>query len=154
MPIVLCSDSKGFFIAPPDLRPAVLCAQNYTKNGTVRRRATMPRTDPKVLVTDRPRTAALDNVEVSKVDIWREKVGTETVSSNGLVYIGDAVFVARARPDVQGLYPTYPNANRAGWGYQMLTNFLPQGNGTFKLHAIHDFILIEIRPGACASLSA
>ncbi|MBW2593848.1 MAG: hypothetical protein JRE58_12765, partial [Deltaproteobacteria bacterium] len=32
---------------------------------------------------------------------------------------------------------TYPRAYRAGWGYMLLTNFLPnQGNGTFTLHAI------------------
>src|SRR5206468_2848243 len=48
---------------------------------------------------------ALDNIEVSKVDIWRERVGNEPVASNGLVYIGDAVFVAGARPDVETAYP-------------------------------------------------
>ena len=33
-------------------------------------------------------------------------------------------------------YPTYPNANRAGWGYMLLTNMLPgQGNAPFTLSA-------------------
>ena len=77
---------------------------------------------------------ALDNVEVTKVDIWREHVGSEPAGA--LIYIGDAVFVEGARPDVEGLYPKLPFSYRAGWGYQMLTNFLPNGNGTFKLHAI------------------
>jgi len=77
---------------------------------------------------------ALDNVEVLKVDIWREPTGTEPAGA--LIFIGDAVFVDGARPDVEGLYPNFPFNYRAGWGYQMLTNFLPQGNGTFKLHAI------------------
>jgi Beta-propeller repeat/Viral BACON domain/Putative binding domain, N-terminal len=77
---------------------------------------------------------ALDNVEVTKVDIWREPVGSEPAGA--LIYIGDSVFVEGARPDVEGLYPKFPFSYRAGWGYQMLTNFLPQGNGTFKLHAI------------------
>jgi len=77
---------------------------------------------------------ALDAVEVVKVDIWREPVGGEP--AGGLILIGDAVFVEGARPDVEGLYPTLPFNYRAGWGYQMLTNFLPNGNGTFKLHAI------------------
>jgi hypothetical protein len=41
------------------------------------------------------------------------------------------------------MFPAYPLNYRAGWGYQMLTNFLPNasgsgasGNGTYKLHAI------------------
>jgi hypothetical protein len=86
---------------------------------------------------------ALDSIEVVKVDIWREPVTGEGAGPNGLVYIGDAVFVAGARPDVQAANPTLPLNYRGGWGYQMLTNFLPNaagsgpsGNGTYKLHAI------------------
>jgi uncharacterized repeat protein (TIGR01451 family) len=77
---------------------------------------------------------ALDNVEVTKVDIWREPVGAEPAGV--LINIGDAIFVEGARPDVEALNPKVPFNYRAGWGYQMLTNFLPNGNGTFKLHAI------------------
>ncbi len=77
---------------------------------------------------------ALDAVEVVKVDIWREAVGSEPAGT--LINIGDAVFVDGARPDVESLNPNVPFNYRAGWGYQMLTNFLPNGNGTFKLHAI------------------
>jgi len=41
-----------------------------------------------------------------------------------------------ARPDVEQSYSTYPAAYKAGWGYMMLTNFLPNGrNGTYTLHA-------------------
>jgi hypothetical protein len=73
---------------------------------------------------------ALDNIGVESVKIYREQ-GKE------LVYIGDAVFVEDARPDVELAYPTYPKSYRAGWGYMMLTNFLPNGgNGTFVIHAI------------------
>ena len=84
---------------------------------------------------------ALDNVQVSKVDIWREPFGTEPVAANGLVYIGDAVIVAGARPDVQTTFPNTPANYQAGWGYMFLTNFLPNGsgpagNGTYRLHAI------------------
>jgi len=82
---------------------------------------------------------ALDNVEVTNVDIWREPVGSEPVASNGLVFIGNAVFVAGARPDVQAANPSLPFSNRAGWGYLLLTTGLPgatPGNGTYKLHAI------------------
>jgi uncharacterized repeat protein (TIGR01451 family) len=77
---------------------------------------------------------ALDALEVVKVDIWREPVGNEPVGA--LIFIGDAVFVEGARPDVEVLNTNVPFNYRAGWGYQMLTNFLPNGNGPFKLHAI------------------
>ncbi|MCP4215499.1 MAG: hypothetical protein GY765_12670, partial [bacterium] len=34
-------------------------------------------------------------------------------------------------------YPSYPGSTKAGWGYMMLTNFLPNsGNGTFSLYAV------------------
>jgi hypothetical protein len=45
--------------------------------------------------------------------------------------------VEGARPDVEAAYPDYPMNYKAGWGYMMLTNFLPNsGNGIFKIHAI------------------
>ncbi len=73
---------------------------------------------------------ALDDVGVESVKIYREENGN-------LVYIGDASFVEGARPDVESEYPNYPNNSRAGWGYMMLTNFLPgEGNGTVVIHAV------------------
>lgn len=73
---------------------------------------------------------ALDDIGVQSVKIYR---GT----GNNLVFIGDAIFVEGARPDVQAAYPEYPNSSKAGWGYMLLTNFLPDGgNGSFTLHAI------------------
>jgi uncharacterized repeat protein (TIGR01451 family) len=84
---------------------------------------------------------ALDNIEVTHVDILREPVVGEPPGN--LILIGTAVFSADARPDVQAMFPALPFQYRAGWGYQMLTNFLPNasgsgpsGNGTYKLHAI------------------
>lgn len=83
---------------------------------------------------------ALDDVEVARVKIKRSPVPGDPdtiIGDDGLVYIGTAVFVEGARPDVAGIYPDYPNNHRAGWGYNLLTNFLPnQGNGTFVLHAL------------------
>jgi hypothetical protein len=86
---------------------------------------------------------ALDNIEATNVGIWREPVVGETGQANGLVFIGDAVFVSGARPDVQATFPNSPFNYRAGWGYMLLTNFLPNasgsgasGNGTYKLHAL------------------
>jgi hypothetical protein len=84
---------------------------------------------------------ALDKIEVTRLDILREPVVGEPLSN--LIFIGTALFVADARPDVASQFPTFPYQYRAGWGYQMLTNFLPNasgsgapGNGTYKLHAI------------------
>ena len=77
---------------------------------------------------------ALDDIGVASVKIWRDPVGTEAPGS--LVFIGDAVFVPGARPDIESTYPTQPLRNRAGWGYMMLTNGLPNGNGVFKIYAI------------------
>ena len=79
---------------------------------------------------------ALDDVGVKQVTIWRDPVGPEPTHPNGYVYIGDATFVPGARPDVEAKFPTFPRVYRAGWGYLLLTNTLPQSNGTFKLHAV------------------
>jgi hypothetical protein len=74
---------------------------------------------------------ALDDVSVESVKIYREGNG------NNPVYIGDALLVEGARPDIETAYPGYPNNSRAGWGYMMLTNFLPNGgNGTFTFYAV------------------
>ncbi len=72
---------------------------------------------------------ALDDQEVDGVKIYRRE-GSQPV------YIGDAVFIEGARPDIETAYPGYPFNYKAGWGYMMLTNFLPNsGNGTFILQA-------------------
>ncbi|MGD2093177.1 MAG: hypothetical protein PVH61_43855 [Candidatus Aminicenantes bacterium] len=73
---------------------------------------------------------ALDDLKVASVKIYLKENGS-------LAYIGDAVFVEGARPDVELYYPDYPNNNRAGWGYMMLTYFLPNGgNGSYTFCAI------------------
>jgi hypothetical protein len=80
---------------------------------------------------------ALDDVGVTRVRIYRDPVSGEVPGQ--LVYIGDGVFVDGARPDVQTVYPSFPNASRAGWGLQVLTNALPgQGNGTYRLTVFAD----------------
>lgn len=67
----------------------------------------------------------LDDIGVESVKIYREVDGAN-------VPIGDAVFVEGARPDVELAYPDYPNSSKAGWGYMMLTNFLPEGQLILK----------------------
>ena len=75
---------------------------------------------------------ALDDVDVTRVRIYRDPAAGETPGQP--VYIGDAIRVEDARPDVAAAYPTYPANYRGGWGYLALTNMLPNlGNGTFRL---------------------
>jgi hypothetical protein len=72
----------------------------------------------------------LDDIGIESVKIYRGNTGA-------LAYIGDAVFVEGARPDVVVAHPGYPMNYKAGWGYMMLTHFLPGGgNGSFQIHAV------------------
>jgi len=73
----------------------------------------------------------LDDVEVESLKIYRENGGN-------LDFIGDAVFVKGARPDLETSYPTYPLNYRGGWGYMLLTYGLPNRgmDDTFVLHAV------------------
>jgi hypothetical protein len=84
---------------------------------------------------------ALDNLEVASVGIWREPFKGEPTGSNGLAWIGNATLVPGARSDIQVTFPSSPWNYRGGWGYMLLTNFLPNpggpmGNGNYRLHAI------------------
>ena len=80
---------------------------------------------------------AVDDIEVTRVRVLRDPVAGEPAGQ--LVFIGNAVLVDGARPDIQAAFPAVPRYSRGGWGYLMLTNFLPNiGNGTFRLHAIAD----------------
>ena len=73
---------------------------------------------------------ALDDVGIDAVKLYYEKNG-------GLTYIGEGIFVDGARPDIEQGYPDFPMNYQAGWGYMLLTHFLPNGgNGTYTLHAI------------------
>jgi hypothetical protein len=84
---------------------------------------------------------AIDDVAVSRVDIYRDAVGSEPAGAQ--IYLGTAAFVAGSRPDVENFYPTMPISYRTGWGYMVLTNMLPDqntgratgGNGPFAVHA-------------------
>nr|NIM91371.1 hypothetical protein [Candidatus Aminicenantes bacterium] len=82
---------------------------------------------------------ALDDIEVVRLEIKRNSDPEDPfqpIYPDGLVYIGDAVFVEGARPDVEKSYPDYPLNSRAGWGYTLLTNDLPyRGNGSFTIYA-------------------
>ncbi len=76
---------------------------------------------------------ALDDIGIEQVSLYRDPVSGES----GPVYIGDAIFVDGARPDIETEYPYYPRNYRAGWGYTLLTNFLPNGgNGIYTLTAV------------------
>jgi hypothetical protein len=82
---------------------------------------------------------ALDDVEVRRVNVCRQPVGGESVPVSDLcnntpqVFLGSAVFVDGARPDVESAFPAYPLNARGGWGFMVLTNMLPnQGNGSYQ----------------------
>jgi hypothetical protein len=83
---------------------------------------------------------ALDDIGTAKVEVRRNPVAgdpAEAIGADGLIYIGDAVFVDGARPDIETAFPGYPMNSRGGWGYLMLTYGLPdKGNGTVTLHAV------------------
>jgi hypothetical protein len=78
---------------------------------------------------------ALDDVGVASVKIFRNcltfenQANCQTVGGQNVVYIGDAVFLSGARTDVEAGFSTYPQANRAGWGFLLLTIFLPHVTG-------------------------
>jgi hypothetical protein len=77
---------------------------------------------------------ALDAAGIRDVRVYRDPVAGEPA---GLVFVGTADVVRGARPDVQAAYPTYPDSDRAGWGFMVLTNMLPnRGNGAFVFSAI------------------
>ena len=101
---------------------------------------------------------ALDDSEVTVVRILRDPVGAEPAGTP--VFVGNAVFVTGARPDVAAIHPSYPFNDRAGWGYLLLTNMLPNaGNGTYRLYAYADdgdshSTLLGARTIACSNATA
>jgi hypothetical protein len=92
---------------------------------------------------------ALDDAAVTAVKIYRDCLAFEnpancqTLGGYRVVNIGDAAFLAGARPDVAAAFPEYPAGDRAGWGYLLLTNMLPHvvnrqaygGQGSLTLYA-------------------
>ena len=75
---------------------------------------------------------ASDDVGLKEVMIYRDAVAGE---AGGQLFVGRAVFVDGARPDVDAAI-AQPFDYQAGWGYMLLTRMLPNGgNGTFRLHA-------------------
>jgi hypothetical protein len=70
---------------------------------------------------------ALDDIEVESLKIFYE-------DGVNLEYQGNALFVRGARPDVAQMFPQYPHANRAGWGYLLQSNLFALGTYTF--HAV------------------
>jgi uncharacterized protein (TIGR03437 family) len=79
---------------------------------------------------------------VQTIALWREPVKGETPTSNGLVFLGNTAIVPMSRPDVALAHPGYPQ-NNSGFGAQVLTNELPNnngtagiGNGTYTIHVL------------------
>ena len=77
---------------------------------------------------------ANDDVDIASVGIYRDGVGAE---GSALIFIGNAVRVDDARPDLAAAFPDTPFNYRSGWGYLLLTNFLPGGgDGSYTLRVI------------------
>ena len=84
---------------------------------------------------------AVDDIAIARVDIYRDAVGSEPTGAQ--IFLGSAAMVSGARPDIESLFPNAPLSYRAGWGFMVLTNMLPDtvngraqgGNGSFRLHA-------------------
>ncbi len=76
---------------------------------------------------------ALDDIGVQRVELYRypqPQEGTEPV------FLGNADFQEGSRPDLAQLYPNHPLNYRAGWGFMLMTDFLPgNGNGMYTLFA-------------------
>ncbi len=65
----------------------------------------------------------LDDIDIQSVKIYNDQT-----------YIGDAIMVEGARPDVETVFPSYPMNDRAGFGYMLLSYALPNsGNGTYTI---------------------
>jgi Tol biopolymer transport system component len=82
---------------------------------------------------------ALDDIEVIRVSVCRAAFGAEVPPADpncggaAEIFIGFAVFIDGARPDVTAAFPAYPLATRGGWGIMILTNMLPnRGNGIYR----------------------
>ena len=83
---------------------------------------------------------AVDDVNVERVDIYRDAVGGEPAGAQ--IFLGSASLVSGSRSDIENNYPNSPLNYRAGWGFMVLTNMLPDlvngratgGNGSFRLH--------------------
>ena len=92
---------------------------------------------------------AIDDVGVTRVMICRRAVAGEAPTNDPncggalQIFVGFGVFIDGARPDVQAAYPERPMNSRAGWGFMVLTNMLPDvaagqpagGNGTYEFFA-------------------
>jgi hypothetical protein len=109
---------------------------------------------------------ALDDIEVTRVMICRAAFGAEVAPADpncggaAQIFVGFAVFIDGARPDVPVAFPTYPVNTKAGWGFMVLTNMLPaQGNGTYVFY-MHGqdrdghTTLLGTRTITCANASA
>lgn len=98
----------------------------------------------------------VDDVRVTSVRLYRNGVAGETSPE---VFLGEAVRVPGARPDLEMMY-WVPYNHDAGWGFMLLTNMLPnQGNGTFVISVYADNeigqrVLLGTRILNCANAGA
>jgi len=92
---------------------------------------------------------ALDDIGLATVEVYRNclpfenPAGCNSFGGPSVAFIGNAAFLAGARPDVEAAFPTSPGSYRAGWGLLVLTNMLPHvpnaqlfgGQGALQFYA-------------------
>jgi hypothetical protein len=130
---VLAYHPDGFWLAFQHDRLLMLGSNSTVPFGSFDSPATNTTVSSQISVTG----WALHEFGVARLIISRDPVAGDpagAIGVNGLVYIGDALFVNGARPDVAALYPAFAQSQRAGWGYPLLTYGLP-GDGTYVIHA-------------------
>ncbi len=73
---------------------------------------------------------ALDDTSISRIAIYRLEGNTRHL-------IGNASRVENARTDLETAYPDTPENYKGGWGYMLLSHFLPGGgNGDYRIQAV------------------
>jgi hypothetical protein len=86
---------------------------------------------------------ATDDTGVDRVEIYRNCLAAEPQANcqagvipgrpdDRVVFVGNAQLVPGARPDIDAAFPSQVSANRAGWGYLLLTSMLPRTSGAFS----------------------
>jgi hypothetical protein len=109
---------------------------------------------------------SLDDVGLERVAICRSPFGPEVAPANPVcggaaqIFLGFAVSIDGARPDVAAAFPNHPANTQGGWGFMVLTNMLPnQGNGTYLFHIYAQdregtMVLLGTRTMTCANSQA
>jgi phosphodiesterase/alkaline phosphatase D-like protein len=90
--------------------------------------------DGSIVINDLPLSGwVIDDIAVADVKIYRAPLDHE---GSDLIYLGNAILMDGARPQLEASYPEFPMNYQSGWGFLLKTITLPNnGNGTYMLIA-------------------